>query len=262
MQRVKLSDVPIKVRRLAFQHLESLRGSGIGSNVNDLCIGPDVCPIYRPDVDNVAYFEFELLKSTGPAPEHRTDLVADVAKINVLTSPGPAKVYSSLEFPADRLSTLSPILGTRSIQGFIQVSTGEHDFPIPHWSLEHPPVSRELERQADIAKKKIARVLKLDALCYAAEDQSEAEVGLVGQRPVFTDNLPANLERFRRSVASQIPKPEPLAPLRQPDIEKVVDRKATFFRGARAIDLGFRAPDSLKEFKKQYKKAFKPGSSS
>lgn len=62
---MKQSRVPIAVRRMAAQHLESLRSSGIKNGMDRMYLGEDVTPIYRPDVEEPAYYEFEVRTSAG-----------------------------------------------------------------------------------------------------------------------------------------------------------------------------------------------------
>ncbi|MDE0546041.1 hypothetical protein [Microbacterium sp. C7(2022)] len=64
-------------------------------------------------------------------------------------------------------------------RGFIIVATGPHDVPIPHLSLDTAGPSRQLEHQAPDA----ARVLKLDALCYAAEHRDGSLLAHIGTMP-------------------------------------------------------------------------------
>lgn len=186
--RVKQKDVPLDVRRRAAQHLESLRGTSLGFNVRDLYLGDDVCPVYRPDLKDPAYYEFQVLKATKDNPDERSDLLAGVAKANVLGAGGYRKAYSTSAYPSSGG-------GGASVQGFIMVSTGAHDFPIPHWSLDHPPVSVALEQGA-AGDMKIAKVFKLDALSYVAEDKAGKEIPGVPPPPtLWTRGCPLKISR-------------------------------------------------------------------
>jgi hypothetical protein len=63
--RTKLSEVPIELLRRAAMRLEALRGSVLGAGLREAFIGDLACPIYRPDLTDVAYWEFEILGLKG-----------------------------------------------------------------------------------------------------------------------------------------------------------------------------------------------------
>ncbi|MBN1890035.1 MAG: hypothetical protein JW850_18710 [Thermoflexales bacterium] len=67
--------------------------------------------------------------------------------------------------------------------GFIVVSTGGHDFPIPHWNFVGESLTQELERKAQDAGRPAARFYKLDALSYAAEDAAGQLASTLGGLP-------------------------------------------------------------------------------
>jgi hypothetical protein len=73
-------------------------------------------------------------------------------------------------------------------RGFILVATGGHDVPVPHFSLELAPPSHRLARFGDVA-----RVVKLDSLCYAAEDEKGGLIGQIGTMPPKLNGMPAEL---------------------------------------------------------------------
>jgi hypothetical protein len=73
------------------------------------------------------------------------------------------------------------------------VSTGAHDVPIPHWSVELEPPSRSLEAQAKGAAP--ARVIKLDTLAYASEDEKGTLLSHIGQFPPMPAGLPRALPK-------------------------------------------------------------------
>jgi hypothetical protein len=141
--RVKIQEVPLSLRRRAANHLESIRGTPMAPGADTARIGDLACPVYRPDIKDVAYWEIEIkgLKQTR-ARGHE---------------------------------------GQSSGLGFVLVSAGKHDVPIPHWSVEAEPPSYGLEGK--VGKGKAARVVKVDTLAYAAEDQSGNYVGHLGQLP-------------------------------------------------------------------------------
>lgn len=141
--RVKIQEVPLNLRRRAANHLESIRGTPMAPGADAARIGDMACPVYRPDIQGVAYWEIEIkgLKQTR-ARGHE---------------------------------------GKSSGLGFILLSTGQHDVPIPHWSVEAEPPSYGLEGK--VGKGKAGRVVKVDTLAYAAEDQAGNYLGHLGQLP-------------------------------------------------------------------------------
>lgn len=155
MMRVPFEKVPIEVRRRAANALATLTTDHMWPGEQRL-VEPqfgEATPVYRPDLREVAYWEIELdgLKTTLPQPE------------------GEAKDYD---------------------KGFIVVATGEHDVPVPHFSLSQAPPSRQLDLLGDID-----RVVKLDSLCYAGQDKAGNLVGHLGTMPPKIEGLPAELPK-------------------------------------------------------------------
>ena len=54
-------------------------------------------------------------------------------------------------------------------EGFIIVSTADHDVPIPHWSNEAQSIRSRLVQDAARTGKRVAKIQKLDTLSYVAE---------------------------------------------------------------------------------------------
>ena len=125
--RIPASQVPLAVRRRAAQHLESVRETEMGVNARRARLTDEVGTILRPDLPDIAYYEFEV----------------------ALGNPAGAGAPTS---------------------GFIVVSAGTHDYPVPHWSFDVEPVSRRLDSLAQKSGKKVARLYRLDALSYVGED--------------------------------------------------------------------------------------------
>lgn len=113
--RVPFSEVPIDVRRRAARALATLTEDHLwpGEQPRMEPRFGEATPVYRPDRDEVAYWEVEVegVTTALPLPE------------------GEAKEYD---------------------KGFIVVATGGHDIPIPHFSLSQAPPSRQLELLGDI----------------------------------------------------------------------------------------------------------------
>ena len=123
-----VEEAPLRFQRRAAQLIEEVRDNGMAPEWADAQLNGEAQAFYRPDVDGVAYIEFDV-------------------------EPG----------------------------GFILVSTGEHDFPVPHWNHVGPSISERLEDEADGAD--IARFYKLDALAYAAEGPQGDRVSIYGEQP-------------------------------------------------------------------------------
>lgn len=155
--RVTMQDVPTEVRRRAARALDAALGSTLSRQKPGRArLGDEAMPVYRPDLDEIAYWEVEVIGITTALP-----VGMDEAK--------------------------------RFDRGFIVVSTGGHDVPIPHFSLEIAPPSRQLEARGG----DVARIVKLDSLCYVAEDENGTMLGHIGSMP---PKLPALPER-RTSAA-------------------------------------------------------------
>jgi hypothetical protein len=82
--------------------------------------------------------------------------------------------------------------------GFIVLSTGPHDFPITHWNDQGEAPSAHLAKLAQSKGQTIARLFKIDALTYAAENSGGQLIGLyppksrlphriTGQTPAMLD---------------------------------------------------------------------------
>jgi hypothetical protein len=156
--RIPASKVPVPVRRRAAQHLEAVRDNEMGVRARRARLADQVLPIYRPDLKDPAYYEFEV--ELGAAT------------------------------------------------GFIVVSAGRHDYPVPHWSFDAEPVSRRLDAAAKASGgQAVARVYRLDALSYVAEDAAGQKVGQVGQIAMPIEGLPADLEPLRGQIATKVAAP-------------------------------------------------------
>ncbi len=131
---IPLSETPPSSHQDAAQLLELVRNSGVAPGWAEARLGSPVRPLYRPDMAEVAYYEFPVLVGSNGA-------------------------------------------------GFVIVSTGAHDFPIAHWNFSGDPPTRVLERLAYAEGRSAVKFYKLDALAYAAEDNSGALAGTLGTLP-------------------------------------------------------------------------------
>jgi hypothetical protein len=161
--RVAIEQVPIEVRRRAARMLAGITEHHVFPRSDREparpMLGAEVCPVYRSDIDGVAYWEFELSGVRTILPLPGIPVVGDVSK------------------GFDR--------------GFLVVSTGRHDVPVPHFSLEIAPPSRQLEALGGPA----ARVVKLDTLCYVAEDAAGTMLAHIGTLPPKLIGMPKELPR-------------------------------------------------------------------
>jgi hypothetical protein len=210
--RVTRDEVPLEIRRRAARHLEAVRGTpgAVGSDAAQL--GDEACPVYRPDVRGVAYWELE---------------IAGVKAVPRDGGDGPREATG----------------------GFIILSAGRHDVPIPHWSTELEPPSRTLEGHG---KGVVARVVKLDALAYAAEDAKGTYLTHIGQFPPMPSGLPPvpPAERVLGSLESH-----PVTPSKADRRTEKQEAKET---GARAPRPKVAPWPSWAQAKKQYAAAYKP----
>lgn len=198
--RVPLKDVPVEVRRVAGQHLESLRGTEILRDVQGARIAGEAVPIYRPDIEGIAYWEFSVLGENGRGQVLRT------------------QGYPSKEPCGSGQQGTNDAVGQPV--GFIVASNGRHDFPIAHWSLDRLPPSMQVaqdvtDRCADGTEPKRdapRKLYRLDALSYVAEGEDGEIVGQSGQIPAPIRGLPHNLARYAGQIVSSISRamhPEP-----------------------------------------------------
>ena len=185
---IELAKVPVPIRRKAAQHLESIRGTPMAPNAGNARLANEVWPIYRPDLEEVAYYEFSVELGSGPSR-----LVTSAAGLSALLAAerktASARVKRTEASVEERAGASQP-----SPRGFIVVSAGPHDFPIPHWSLDRPPVSAQLQASAEKGGE-IDRIYRLDSLAYVAASKDGALVGRVGQLPGLVAGLPHDLRR-------------------------------------------------------------------
>ncbi|MBK7821720.1 MAG: hypothetical protein IPJ61_11780 [Tessaracoccus sp.] len=169
--RVPIEKVPTEVRRRAARAVAAMTVEHLYPRLDRRQPEPrfaeEATPVYRPDLDEVAYWEFELegLLTALPVPD------------------GEAKEYD---------------------RGFILVATGAHDVPVPHFSLDLAPPSRQLE----VLVGEVPRLVKLDALCYAAEDDQGEYLAHIGTMPPKLQGLPAELPRRLTTGYTTMPEGE------------------------------------------------------
>jgi hypothetical protein len=211
--RVKSDKVPLEIRRRAARQLEAIRGTPMAPGADAAQIGEEACPIYRPDVKGVAYWEIEIV---GVKAVSRN---GDNGKVR------------------------------RSSSGFMIVSAGRHDVPVPHWSVELEPPSRALEAQSGDGS--VAKVIKFDALAYAAEDAKGTYLSHIGQFPPMPTGLPTSLPA-KRALSSLETHPATAS-----KTDKRVAKQQAQRTGARALKPKVTPWKSWGQAKKQYASAYK-----
>jgi hypothetical protein len=121
---------PPETQRLAAQHLENMRGSELAPGWENAVLSLEPTPLYRPDLKEIAYWEFEVWANQKPA-------------------------------------------------GFIIVSTGPHDFPIPHWDFSGLSPTQQLRSPLQ-QQNTAVKFYKLDSLSYAAENDKGERSATIG----------------------------------------------------------------------------------
>jgi hypothetical protein len=149
-----LSDAPQDARQRAALHLEEQRASGQSPEWEQARLSDSVRPLFRPDLDEPAYYEFAVV-----AP-------------SLTQGAGPGAVIE--DEPA----------------GFIIVSTAEHDYPITNWSTGGLPPSERMRQEAKLGGQTATKFFKLDVLSYVAEDDAGQPVAFDGDTPPKVTGMP------------------------------------------------------------------------
>jgi hypothetical protein len=211
--RVKIQDLPQDLRRRVANKLESLKGTNSEEGVNSAQLAETVCPVYRPDMRAIAYWEFEITGLKNIAPRDH----------------------------AEKSS------GT----GFMLASAGGHDVPFPHWSLSSEPPSRALETKAKNGK--VNKIVKLDTLCYAAEDDRGNYLMHLGQLPLKIDSLlTADITKYA-GISTVTATPSKAAADDKTKTELVVKTE-----GVKVPKLKLTGWNSYEEMKKGFTKMYSP----
>ncbi len=240
------SKVPTEFRRRAAQHLESLKGTPMAPFGDGAVIGNEVWPIYRPDLDEPAYYEF----SVELASSHVRLATSAASLATLLQQREGSRVR--VKKPAARAE---PIRERPSVsgRGFIVVAAGPHDFPIPHWSLDRPPISAQLA--ADAEGGAIERIVKIDSLAYVGESKDGSLVARVGQLPALLAGLPHDLSRADRGVSTLVA--EPAVSIASDDAAEGIEHSAKR-DGPRPAKLEAVGVDDWAGFRERYPDSFGP----
>jgi hypothetical protein len=214
-----LADVPDDIRQRAALHLEEQRASGQSPEWAEAFLGDAVRPLFRPDLDAPAYYEFSVL------------------------APGAGGGGAS-----GAAVQLSPA-------GFIVVATGEHDYPIPNWATAGLPPSERMQQQAAANNDAATKFYKLDILSYAAEDDSGAAVAFDGDLPIKILDMPDEWLTNPPPIVETIARPSAAHPEDPVDASDPVDWAIEVIN---PVDnpLRFEPWDSWDAFKAEYAGVF------
>lgn len=143
-------DVPEAVLRRATEFLEELRGSDLAPEWQDARINPEARILYRPDIQEAAYYEFTVEKPTDNGYE-----------------------------PA----------------GYIQLSSGEHDYLVTDWDTSGMSPTYELAELAPLGAT-LTEFYRIDALTYVAEyeELTAIDVTTVATDVINIGDLPVRIE--------------------------------------------------------------------
>ena len=64
---IPLDQIPVEARLRAAQLIEDMRGTSLAPGWRQAVLGETVRPLYRPDIDTPAYYEFQVLANNEPA---------------------------------------------------------------------------------------------------------------------------------------------------------------------------------------------------
>jgi hypothetical protein len=244
--QISLSEVPLEARRFAAEHLASVHGTEMASGADAAFLDDNVVPVYRPDIDGVAYYEFTVVGRNSSSRILQSRAFAKDGGGCAPTSGGGGM--------GDK--------GSNSPIGFVVVTNGRHDFPISHWSLNRLPPSRQVATDprnegCDKSPRSgtAAKLYRLDSLAYAAEDDAGKLVGQTGQLPAAISGLPHSLDKTAGQIEYSIARMDRVPP----NDEGAQDARHTLERSGKE-------PPALKRddeggwqaLKKRYADAFGP----
>lgn len=225
--QIHIEEVPTEIRRRAAQLLETVRGTDMDPTGGKASLTREVTALFRPDIDDVAYYEFAV--DLGRGDDRRTAFT------------GRGDEGAKRAMPA--------------ATGFIIAASKGHDHPIAHWSLDREPPSRQIAAAAEAKGSKVDRIFKVDSLSYIGETAGGEIAGQTGQLPLPIEGLPDDIEKARGRISSTLVRPARKA---KDDSDPGGDTPETVTRGARPQRVKLRAIDSWADLRKGYAKAFGP----
>ena len=251
--KINQKKIPINIRRTAARLLESIRDTEIALNSQDLYLSEFVVPIYRPDLKDPAYYEFQIIKESRENVDNRHDLTEEIGKINIYSISGLREIYSTPGAVAEVKSIYTDRFKS-GVQGFIIVSAGSHDFPVTHWSLESEAPSDLLKRIAGDQQADLHKIYKIDALSYIGEDKNGKELASLGQKPSLISGLPEDLSSYAGDISSA--EMVRSATRKENDSIKIRPGRLTQ-RGPKPRDYKFTST-KWENIKENFEKSFKP----
>ncbi|WP_156874868.1 hypothetical protein [Sulfitobacter alexandrii] len=225
--QIHIEEVPTAIRRRAAQLLETVRGTEMDPTGGRARLMPQVTALFRPDLDEVAYYEFAVDLGRG---EDRPAAIT-----------GRGDRGGKMAMPADT--------------GFIIAASKGHDHPIAHWSLDREPPSRQIAAAAEEKGGKVARIFKVDALSYVGETEDGEMAAQTGQLPLPIEGLPDDMEKARGRISSTLVRPSQKP---KDDGDPLQDKPETINRGARPQRVKLREVESWAQLRKVYAKTFGP----
>lgn len=247
--QVRRSSLPNRIQRKAAQHLEDIRNSSLTRFGERAKLSEKVVEIYRPDVDGVAYYEFSIdLQIDAPRILHNRR-VGYARRVTPIPDILRQKGFSFSRASSEREQENGP--HEQPTTGFIIISTGPHDFPMPHWSLEKKPPSERLEAAAN--GRVMSRIYRVDSLSYVAENERGEAVAFIGEYPVLPTRLPPlDQSRMQDHVVQAINNDD------GEDTERFRGDFRVRSSGPEVPEYGLRETESWDQLKRQYGSALKP----
>lgn len=196
-------------------------------------------PIRRRAVQHLAS-----VSASGMAPAAKAAGLGEVATAYMRPDLGEV-AYWELE--------LAGIAGRDEVKnaGFLVMATGDHDFPVSHFSFENVPPSHRL---AEAAGGKVTTIYKLDALGYVGEDPDgrlAAQLGDLPPRIVLPEGYDGT------AVSTLTAKP---ADPSRPDRKRQTGEPIVETSGAKPPKVSAKAWvwESWEQLKKEYGKTYAP----
>ncbi len=219
---VALTDVPDQARQLALLHLQEVRGSGEAPEWQGAYLAPGARPLYRPDMTEPAYYEFSVLAP----PQEQEGASASAVVQDVPT-------------------------------GFIVVSTGPHDYPVPHWATSGDAPTERMRQKALLSQLPApVRFYRLDALSYTGEDALGNLVATDGDLPQRVVGIPDEWLTAPPPIMETHWRPAPVLS----DDEDVAadDHIETILNEPLEYPVHFEGWDSWNDLKGRYEETFAP----
>lgn len=225
--QIHIEEVPTDIRRRAAHLLETVRGTEMDPTGGKASLTRNVTALFRPDIDDVAYYEFAV--DLGRGEDRRT------------ATTGRGDGDATMALPAST--------------GFIIAASKGHDHPIAHWSLDREPPSRQIAAAAEEKGSKAERIYKVDSLSYVGETAEGEIAAQTGQLPLPIEGLPGDIEKARGRISSTMVRP---AEKRKDDSDPSREKPEVVNRGARPQRVKLRPVESWAELRKGYAEAFGP----